>query len=283
MNPLLANINAWLHKPIGKVAAASLFVVGLAVYQAPTASATFIVHDPKIYVQVTEQIKKATEQINKLKQQIDIQLKNLESLKKEHIDPIRKQLAQDDAEYRDVKSKLTGIWNDLLSARDAYKQQFEEFKDLDYKHMSYKDISNKISHNREELEKLNMEATELIQTNQKRLAESEAIVRKLMDQMVEAEKNKNTELGAKQYAQLQLLLSQQLTHSININSEIQSIAAKQEAYKAEIEKLEKDGKEAVSKKTASDFKEAQKKLDAMPKATKVEDAFDKAAKEMKWR
>lgn len=268
-----------MNKKMKKVCLALSFGLALGLVHPPQSHAAFVVYDPKVYAQIGEQLKKATEQINRLKEQIELQRQNLMGLKKDYVDPIRQSIKLADDNYNKTKSSLMGIFNGLKSAEQAYKEQFKELTDIDYKTVSLSDIQSKVSHNREELEKINKDATELLMKNQERLKASNERIQKLLDQIQHAK-------GAKELGQLQAYLTQEQIKATNINSEIQATMAKQQAAKAEIEKLEKDGAKAMIEKTASDFHKASedaekaiKKVEADKPAT---DPYREAAEKEGW-
>ena len=267
-----------MNKKIKKVCLALSFGLALGLVNPPQSHAAFTVYDPKVYAQIGEQIKKATDQINRLKEQIELQRQNLMGLKKDFVDPIRQSIKLADDNYKKTKSSLMGIFNGLKSAEQAYKEQFKELTDIDYKTVSLSDIQSKVSHNREQLEKINKDATELLMKNQEMLKQSNERIQKLLDQIQHAK-------GAKELGQLQALLTQEQIKATNINSEIQATMAKQQAAKAEIEKLEKDGAKAMIEKTASDFnkasddaKKAVKELENKP----APDPYREAAEKEGW-
>lgn len=267
-----------MNRKIKKLCLALSFGLALGFVHPPQSHAAIAVYDPKVYAQIGEQIKRATEQINKLKEQIEMQRQNLLSLKADFVDPIRQSIKIADDNYRKTKSSLMGIFNDLKSAEQTYKEQFKDLTNIDYKTVSLKDIQSKISHNRQQLEKINKDATELLVQNQKRLKESNENIQKIMDQLQHTK-------GAKDTAQLQALLQQEQIKATNINSEIQATMAKQQAARAEIEKLEKDGEKAMLEKTASDFQEASKQAEKASKALdakKEKNAYKEAADEEGW-
>ena len=268
-----------MNKKTKKLCLALSFGLALGLVHPPQSHAAIAVYDPKVYAQIGEQIKKATDQINKLKEQIELQRQNLMGLKKDFVDPIRQSIKLADDNYNKTKSSLMGIFNGLKSAEQAYKEQFKELTDIDYKTVSLSDIQSKVSHNREELEKINKDATELLMKNQEMLKASNERIQKLLDQIQHAK-------GAKELGQLQAHLTQEQIKATNINSEIQATMAKQQAAKAEIEKLEKDGAKAMIEKTASDFHKASedaekaiKKLEADKPAT---DPYREAAEKEGW-
>lgn len=267
-----------MNKKTKKVCLALFLGLALGLVHPPQSHAAIAVYDPKVYAQIGEQIKKATEQINKLKEQIELQRQNLMGLKKEYVDPIRQSIKIADDNYKKTKSSLMGIFNGLKSAEQAYKEQFKELTDIDYKTVSLSEIQSKVSHNREQLEKINKDATELLIKNQEMLKQSNERIQKLLDQIQHAK-------GAKELGQLQALLTQEQIKATNINSEIQATMAKQQAAKAEIEKLEKDGAKAMIEKTASDFNKAS---DDAKKAVKelenkvVSDPYREAAEKEGW-
>lgn len=264
-----------MKKKTKKLCLALSFGLALGLVHPPQSHAAFTVYDPKVYAQIGEQIKKATDQINKLKEQIELQRQNLMGLKKDYVDPIRQSIKLADENYKKTKSSLMGIFNGLKSAEQAYKEQFKDLTDIDYKTVSLSELQSKVSHNREQLEKINKEATELLIKNQEMLKQSNERIQKLLDKIQHAK-------GAKELGQLQALLTQEQIKATNINSEIQATMAKQQAAKAEIEKLEKDGAKAMIEKTASDFnkasddaKKAVKELENKPVSDPYREAADK--------
>lgn len=268
-----------MNKKIKKVCLALSFGLALGLVHPPQSHAAFVVYDPKVYAQIGEQLKKATEQINRLKEQIELQRQNLMGLKKDFVDPIRQSIKLADDNYNKTKSSLMGIFNGLKSAEQAYKEQFKELTDIDYKTVSLSDIQSKVSHNREELEKINKDATELLMKNQEMLKASNERIQKLLDQIQHAK-------GAKELGQLQAHLTQEQIKATNINSEIQATMAKQQAAKAEIEKLEKDGAKAMIEKTASDFhkasEDAEKAIKKVEEDKPATDPYREAAEKEGW-
>lgn len=267
-----------MNKKTKKLCLALSFGLALGLVNPPQSHAAIAVYDPKVYAQIGEQIKKATDQINKLKEQIELQRQNLMGLKKDYVDPIRQSIKLADENYKKTKSSLMGIFNGLKSAEQAYKEQFKDLTNIDYKNVSLSDIKSKVSHNREQLEKINKEATELLIKNQEMLKQSNERIQNLLDKIQHAK-------GAKELGQLQALLTQEQIKATNINSEIQATMAKQQAAKAEIEKLEKDGAKAMIEKTASDFNKASddakksvKELENKP----VSDPYREAAEKEGW-
>ena len=90
--------------------------------------------------------------------------------------------------------------------------------------------------------------------------------------------------GAKDLAQLQNLITAESVNSQNITSEINAIRSKQESYKTQIEKLEKDASKAINEKTASDFAETAKKMKVEDKqVTTQTGTFYKLVNGMGWR
>lgn len=267
-----------MNKKTKKLCLALSFGLALGLVHPPQSHAAIAVYDPKVYAQIGEQIKKATDQINKLKEQIELQRQNLMGLKKDYVDPIRQSIKIADENYKKTKSSLMGIFNGLKSAEQAYKEQFKDLTNIDYKTVSLSELQSKVSHNREQLEKINKEATELLIKNQEMLKQSNERIQKLLDKIQHAK-------GAKELGQLQALLTQEQIKATNINSEIQATMAKQQAAKAEIEKLERDGAKAMIEKTASDFNKAS---DDAKKAVKelenksVSDPYREAAEKEGW-
>lgn len=239
--------------------------------------AVYTVHDPKVYAQIAKQIKKATEQVAYLKQQVDMQVQNLQSLKKENIDPYTQAIGQYQSEYKKLKSDMSSIFNGSKSAVEAYKETFKDFKNIDYTKTSYSAIEGRRTTNLAELEKLNLQATEQITAKQKELDASTKRIQQLQALIPQAK-------GAKDLAQLQNLITAESVNSQNITSEINAIRSKQESYKTQIEKLEKDASKALNEKTASDFAETAKKMKVEDKqVTTQTGTFYKLVNGMGWR
>ena len=213
---------------------------------ATTAQAAIIVHDPKIYVQIVEQIKKATEQIEHLKEQISLQKENLKSLEEENIEPYRKDIAIIGQEYRKLRAEANSLISGVTDAKKAFEDNFKKFDNLDYGKMTYMDINGNIGANRQKLEDSVIEITDLLSKKQVELQKSQERIQKLTALIQRAH-------GAKDLAQIENLLQAETINSQNITSEINALQAKQAAIKTEVEKLEKDGTKAIYEKTAKDF------------------------------
>ena len=220
---------------------------------ATTAQAAIIVHDPKIYVQIVEQIKKATEQIEHLKEQISLQKENLKSLEEENIEPYRKDIAIIGQEYRKLRAEANSLISGVTDAKKAFEDNFKKFDNLDYGTMTYMDINGNIGANRQKLEDSVIEITDLLSKKQVELQKSQERIQKLTALIQRAH-------GAKDLAQIENLLQAETINSQNITSEINALQAKQAAIKTEVEKLEKDGTKAIYEKTAKDFGDAGKAL-----------------------
>ena len=122
-----------------------------------------------------------------------------------------------------------------------------------------------------------MQATEQITAKQKELDASTKRIQQLQALIPQAK-------GAKDLAQLQNLITAESVNSQNITSEINAIRSKQESYKTQIEKLEKDASKAINEKTASDFAETAKKMKVEDKqVTTQTGTFYKLVNGMGWR
>ena len=154
---------------------------------------------------------------------------------------------------------------------------FKDFKNIDYTKTSYSAIEGRRTTNLAELEKLNLQATEQITAKQKELDASTKRIQQLQALIPQAK-------GAKDLAQLQNLITAESVNSQNITSEINAIRSKQESYKTQIEKLEKDASKAINEKTASDFAETAKKMKVEDKqVTTQTGTFYKLVNGMGWR
>lgn len=238
---------------------------------ATTTQAAIIVHDPKIYVQIVEQIKKATEQIEHLKEQISLQKENLKSLEEENIEPYRKDIAIIGQEYRKLRAEANSLISGVTDAKKAFEDNFKKFDNLDYGKMTYMDINGNIGANRQKLEDSVIEITDLLSKKQVELQKSQERIQKLTALIQRAH-------GAKDLAQIENLLQAETINSQNITSEINALQTKQAAIKTEVEKLEKDGTKAIYEKTAKDFGDAGKALiregeNAQPISSRSEAAF----------
>ena len=218
-----------------KIAALSIIAGGITI---SSVSAVFIVHDPKNGAQIINQIKKATEQVASLKRQIDLQLENLQSLKAETIDPILQEVALVNKSYQDFMNTTNDVIKGGTSARDALKNVFKDYKNLNLNNITYAGINGQMNINRENAKELNIQIGEAISQNQERLAKSQERIKKLTEQIAHTH-------GEKDLAQLQALL--------NIANEISALQAKQELIKSQVESLEKEAASTLMKKTANDF------------------------------
>lgn len=172
---------------------------------------------------------------------------------------------------------MSSIFNGSKSAVEAYKETFKDFKNIDYTKTSYSAIEGRRTTNLAELEKLNLQATEQITAKQKELDASTKRIQQLQALIPQAK-------GAKDLAQLQNLITAESVNSQNITSEINAIRSKQESYKTQIEKLEKDASKALNEKTASDFAETAKKMKVEDKqVTTQTGTFYKLVNGMGWR
>ena len=216
---------------------------------ATTAQAAIIVHDPKIYAQIVEQIKKASEQISHLKEQITLQKENLKSLEEENIEPYRKDIAMIGQEYNKLRSEANSLISGVTDAKKAFEENFKRFDNLDYGMMTYADINGNIGANRQKLEDSVIEITNMLSQKQNELQKSQERIQKLTALIQKAH-------GAKDLAQIENLLQAETINSQNITSEINALQAKQAAIKTMVDKLEKDGTKALYEKTAKDFSDA---------------------------
>lgn len=91
------------HKKAAALSAAVLLTFGVSTQ----AYAVYAVHDSKVYGQIVSQIKKATEQINQLKEQVNLQMQNLQDLSSEVIDPITNEIAIVTSEYNGAKKGMS--------------------------------------------------------------------------------------------------------------------------------------------------------------------------------
>ena len=226
-----------------KIAALSIIAGGITI---SSVSAVFIVHDPKNGAQIINQIKKATEQVASLKRQIDLQLENLQSLKAETIDPILQEVALVNKSYQDFMNTTNDVIKGGTSARDALKNVFKDYKNLNLNNITYAGINGQMNINRENAKELNIQIGEAISQNQERLAKSQVRIKKLTEQIAHTH-------GEKDLAQLQALLQSEEINSQNIANEISALQAKQELIKSQVESLEKEAASTLMKKTANDF------------------------------
>ena len=226
-----------------KIAALSIIAGGITI---SSVIAVFIVHDPKNGAQIINQIKKATEQVASLKRQIDLQLENLQSLKAETIDPILQEVALVNKSYQDFMNTTNDVIKGGTSARDALKNVFKDYKNLNLNNITYAGINGQMNINRENAKELNIQIGEAISQNQERLAKSQERIKKLTEQIAHTH-------GEKDLAQLQALLQSEEINSQNIANEISALQAKQELIKSQVESLEKEAASTLMKKTANDF------------------------------
>ena len=238
---------------------------------ATTAQAAIIVHDPKIYAQIVEQIKKASEQISHLKEQITLQKENLKSLEEENIEPYRKDIAMIGQEYGKLRAEANSLISGVTDAKKAFEDNFKKFDNLDYGTMTYMDINGNIGANRQKLEDSIVQISDLLSKKQVELQESQKRIQKLTGLIQRAH-------GAKDLAQIENLLQAETINSQNITSDIHLLQARQAAIKTEVDKLEKDGTKAIYEKTAKDFGDAGKALiregeNAQPISSRSEAAF----------
>ena len=132
------------------------------------------------------------------------------------------------------------------SARDALKNVFKDYKNLNLNNITYAGINGQMNINRENAKELNIQIGEAISQNQERLAKSQERIKKLTEQIAHTH-------GEKDLAQLQALLQSEEINSQNIANEISALQAKQELIKSQVESLEKEAASTLMKKTANDF------------------------------
>lgn len=270
----LLTMSLWLQNRKRLVVAASLSMVliGGAVQNA---SAVYQVHDSKVYAQIVEQIKKAQEQISQLKAQYDLQVKNMQDLKKEHVDPILKDIGFMKNEYEKTRKGMDALWQTGMKTPDVFRQTFEDIKNIRVRASSYNDINGKAIANRDKLERLNKELMVLISKKQEELEKSNKRIAELTA-LIPGTK------GEKAIADLQAHLMAENVRAGNIAAEIQSLQTKQNTIKTEAEKLEKDANQKVVEKTADDFQKAAEELkkaaDAEGTMRPGEDGLSRAVK-----
>lgn len=241
--------------------------------------AVYQVHDSKVYAQIVEQIKRAQEQIAQLKAQYDLQLKNMQDLKKEHLDPILKDIGVMKNEYEKTRNGMDDIWKTTTKVPEVFKKTFEDLKNINISAISYTELGSKVEMNRQQLEKLNKEVIVLISKKQaeldqsnKRIAEMTALI--------------PTTKGEKAIADLQAHIAAENVRAGNIASEIQALQTKQNAMKAQFERLEKEASVKMNQKVADDFKKAGEDLQAAADQSATmkpaSDAASQAAAGMGW-
>lgn len=215
--------------------------------------AVYAVHDNKVYMQIVEQIKKATQQITELKKQYDLQMQNMESLKREHVDPIMKDIVLIQDEYAKLKKESNGLLSGAKSGADSFKEVFQDFKNLDLKKVSMTHINGQVDSNRQSLESSNKQLIELINHKQKELEKSNERLTKLQNLI-------STTKGEKAIADLNAEIALESVRANNINSEISALQLRQKAIQSQVDKLEKDAAAALNQKASDEFKEAGEKM-----------------------
>ncbi len=241
--------------------------------------AVYQVHDSKVYAQIVEQIKRAQEQIAQLKAQYDLQLKNMQDLKKEHLDPILKDIGVMKNEYEKTRNGMDDIWKTTTKVPEVFKKTFEDLKNINIRAISYTELGSKAEMNRQQLEKLNKEVIVLISKKQaeldqsnKRIAEMTALI--------------PTTKGEKAIADLQAHIAAENVRAGNIASEIQALQTKQNAMKAQFERLEKEASVKMNQKVADDFGKAAEELKSAAARggtmRPASDAASQAAARMEW-
>ena len=125
-----------------KIIAVTVFgavtVTGFVVSQA---NAYYAVHDSKVYAQIVKQIKKATETIEKLQTQIEMQKKNMQDLSLKHIKPITDDIDALRKQYSTVKGNMSSLFNGTKDSVTAFKENFQNFENLDFDNMTYAPVS----------------------------------------------------------------------------------------------------------------------------------------------
>lgn len=251
----------------------SLVLLGGAIQNA---SAVYQVHDSKVYAQIVEQIKKAQQQISQLKAQYDLQLKNMQDLKKEHVDPILKDIGVIKNDYEKTRREMDSVWQTAMKTPDVFKKTFEDIKSLHVSASSYKEINSKIAMNRNQLEKLNKEVMVLISKKQAELEKSNKRIAELTALIPETK-------GEKAIADLQAHIAAENVRAGNIAAEIQSLQTKQSTIKAQYEKMEKDATQKVYEKAADDFEKAAESLEKAAEAEGVmKPGQDGLSRAVKW-
>lgn len=264
-------------KPVYKKAAALGLAAVITFGFSTQAYAVYAVHDNKVYAQIASQIKKATEQINQLKQQVNLQLQNLQDLSSGIIDPITEEIALVTSEYNGVKKSMNGIISGVDDVDTAFQETFKDFTSLDPTQATYLDIKSRQETNRVKMEELNKEFITLINMKQKELEKSNDRIQSLMNEIANCK-------GAKDLAQLENLLSAEQIYSQNITNEIQGLKLKQDAIGSQQKKLADDAEQASQEKLAADFGAAAKQAKAATghRVTTVTESFDKKVKAIGW-
>lgn len=261
------------YKKVTALSLAALMTFGVSTQ----AYAVYAVHDSKVYAQIASQIKKATEQINQLKEQVNLQLQNLQDISSGVIDPITEEIAVVTSEYNGAKKGMNSIISGVSDADSAFEETFKDFSSLDPKTTSYQDIKGRQETNRVKAEELNKEFVTLINMKQTELEKSNERIQKLMNEISNCK-------GAKDLAQLENLLSAEQIYSQNITNEIQGLKLKQDAISAQQKKLAADAEQASQEKLAADFNKVaeQAKVNTGSRATTITESFDRKVKSIGW-
>lgn len=258
------------HKKAAALSAAVLLTFGVSTQ----AYAVYAVHDSKVYGQIVSQIKKATEQINQLKEQVNLQMQNLQDLSSEVIDPITNEIAIVTSEYNGAKKGMSSIISGASDVDTAFQ---ETFTSLDPTTATYKDIKSRQETNRVKSEELNKEFVTLINMKQVELEKSNERIQKLINEIANCK-------GAKDLAQLENLLSAEQIYSQNITNEIQGLKLKQDAISSQQKKLADDAEQASQEKLAADFGKVaeQAKVNIGSRSTTITESFDKKVEAIGW-
>ena len=156
------------------------------------AYAVYAVHDSKVYGQIVSQIKKATEQINQLKEQVNLQMQNLQDLSSEVIDPITNEIAIVTSEYNGAKKGMSSIISGASDVDTAFQETFKDFTSLDPTTATYKDIKSRQETNRVKSEELNKEFVTLINMKQVELEKSNERIQKLINEIANCKGRKRS-------------------------------------------------------------------------------------------
>lgn len=264
-------------KPAYKKAAALGLAAVMTLGISTQAYAVYAVHDSKVYAQIVSQIKKATEQINQLKEQVNLQLQNLQDLSSSVIDPITEEIAMVTSEYNGVKRGMNSIISGVDDADTAFQKTFKDFSNLDPKTATYLDIKSRQETNRVKAEELNKEFVTLINMKQSELEKSNDRIQELMNEIANCK-------GAKDLAQLENLLSAEQIYSQNITNEIQGLKLKQDAIGSQQKKLAEDAEQVSQEKLAADFGKVADQADVTKgrRSMTITESFDKKVRAIGW-
>lgn len=131
------------------------------------ASAVYTVHDPKVYAQIVEQIKKVTQQINEIQTQIALQKQNMQDLVWGKIDPILSEAENFRKNYESMKKGMNSILSGTKDAQTAFGDTFQSFDNLDVRTTSYAEIKGRLGQNRAAKEELSKQVVTLINANRR--------------------------------------------------------------------------------------------------------------------